>query len=175
MTCPTFLFVIFSEMIFTKPQGSPVNLKKPYKSRITCLPLRQQQRPLRSYQPWGCYLRQIIDAERVCKLACKRACEDCSASVTLCVTRCVAPSIKRSAEAQRVRSINPSFRCSRRLGRASERGYFLKSLIIIRLKELLKNKIIFTEHIIFSFPENIISRFDVSVNDWLMSLRKSCY
>ena len=29
----------------------------------------------------GCYLRWIIDAERVCKLACKRACEDCSMSV----------------------------------------------------------------------------------------------
>ncbi len=49
--------------------------------------------------------------------------------------------------------------------RSSERGDFLKSLIIIRLKELLNHKIIFNEHIICAFPENIISRFDVSVND----------
>ena len=50
-------------------------------------------------QPWGCYLRQIIDAERVCKLACKRACKDCSTSVVYNTTRCVAPRIKQSAEA----------------------------------------------------------------------------
>ena len=30
---------------------------------------------------------------------------------------------------------------------------------------LLNHKIIFNEHIVCVFPENIISRFDVSVND----------
>ena len=46
-----------------------------------------------------------------------------------------------------------------RAGRLSEKSYY------IRLRELLHNEIIFAEHIIFNFPENIISRFDVSVND----------
>ena len=36
---------------------------------------------------------------------------------------------------------------------------------IIRLRELLNHKIIFAEHIVCVFPENIILRFDVSVND----------
>ena len=35
----------------------------------------------------------------------------------------------------------------------------------IRLRELLNHKIIFAEHIVCVFPENIITRFDVSVND----------
>ena len=52
--------------------------------------------------PWGCYPHQIIDAERVCKPRFK---EDCSTSVAHCAIRCVAPSIKRSAEAFRVRSM----------------------------------------------------------------------
>ena len=52
-----------------------------------------------SFLPWGCYLRRIIDAERVCKLACKRAEEDCSTSVACNATRCVAQSIKHSVEA----------------------------------------------------------------------------
>ena len=58
----------------------------------------------------------IIDAERVYKLACKRVCEDCSTSVGQSTTRCEAHSIKRSAEALRVRSISTSF------------AYFLKIL-----------------------------------------------
>ena len=74
-------------------------LRKPYKSRIICLLPRSQRQPLQSYQPWGCYLRRIIDSERVCKLACKRAEEDCSASVAWSATRCKAPSIKRLADA----------------------------------------------------------------------------
>ena len=73
-------------------------------------------------QPAGCYLRRIIDAERVCKLACKRAEEDCSTSVVCSTTRCKAPSIKRSAEAQLVRSISPSSLCNRHFWRASEWG-----------------------------------------------------
>ena len=36
---------------------------------------------------------------------------------------------------------------------------------IIRLMELLNRKITFAEHIVCVFPENIITRFDVSVND----------
>ena len=44
-------------------------------------------------------------------------------------------------------------------GRLSEKSY------IIRLRELLNHKIIFAEHIVCVFPENIISRFDVAVND----------
>ena len=36
---------------------------------------------------------------------------------------------------------------------------------IIRLRELLNRKITFAEHIVCVFPENIITRFDVSVND----------
>ena len=68
-------------------------------SKIIWKLLRLLLQLLLSYQPCGCYLRQIIDAERVCKPACKRAEEDCSTSVTLCVTRCVAPSINQSAEA----------------------------------------------------------------------------
>ena len=44
-------------------------------------------------------------------------------------------------------------------GRLSEKSYY------IRLKELLNHKIIFAGHIICVFPENIISRFDVSVNN----------
>ena len=35
----------------------------------------------------------------------------------------------------------------------------------MRLKELLNHKIIFAEHIICVFPENIITRFNISVND----------
>ena len=35
----------------------------------------------------------------------------------------------------------------------------------IRLRELLNRKIICAEHIVCIFPENIIPRFDVSVND----------
>ena len=45
------------------------------------------------------------------------------------------------------------------MGRLSEKSY------IIRLRKLLNHKIIFTEHIVCAFPENIITRFDVSVND----------
>ena len=48
---------------------------KSFAWQITCKPLRWQRQLPRSYRPWGCYLRQIIDAERVCKLACKRVCE----------------------------------------------------------------------------------------------------
>ena len=43
--------------------------------------------------------------------------------------------------------------------RLSEKSYY------IRLRELLNHKIIFTEHIVCVFPENIITHFDVSVND----------
>ena len=46
-----------------------------------------------------------------------------------------------------------------REGRLCKKSYY------IRLKELLNRKIIFAEHIIFSFPENIITHFDVAVND----------
>ena len=45
------------------------------------------------------------------------------------------------------------------MGRLSEKSYY------IRLGELLNHKIIFAEHIVCVFPENIITRFDVSVND----------
>ena len=48
---------------------------------------------------------------------------------------------------------------SLRAGRPSEKSYY------IRLKELLDHKIIFAKHIVCVFSENIISRFDVSVND----------
>ena len=44
------------------------------------------------------------------------------------------------------------------MGRPSEKSY-------IRLRELLNHKIICAEHIVCVFPENIITRFDVSVND----------
>ena len=44
-------------------------------------------------------------------------------------------------------------------GRLSEKSYY------IRLKELLNHKIIFAEHIVCVFPENIITRFDAAVND----------
>ena len=44
-------------------------------------------------------------------------------------------------------------------GRIFEKSYY------IRLRELLNYKIIFAEHIVCVFSENIISRFDVSVND----------
>ena len=47
-----------------------------------------------------------------------------------------------------------------------------KKSYYIRLKELLNHKIIFAEHIIFSFPENIISRFDVAVNDAVKEFAK---
>ena len=40
MMCPTFLFVILGEMSFIKLTESSINLKRPYVSRITCLPLR---------------------------------------------------------------------------------------------------------------------------------------
>ena len=46
-----------------------------------------------------------------------------------------------------------------RAGRLSEKSYY------IRLRELLNRKITFNEHIVCVFPENIIARFDVSVND----------
>ena len=45
------------------------------------------------------------------------------------------------------------------MGRLCKKSYY------IRLKELLNHKIIFDEHIVCVFPENIISRFDVAVND----------
>ena len=45
------------------------------------------------------------------------------------------------------------------MGRLSEKSYY------IRLRELLNHKIIFAEHIVCVFPENIITHFDVSVND----------
>ena len=44
-------------------------------------------------------------------------------------------------------------------GMLSEKSYY------IRLRVLLNHKIIFAKHIVCVFPENIISRFDVSVND----------
>ena len=43
--------------------------------------------------------------------------------------------------------------------RLSEKSYY------IRLRELLNHKIIFAEHIVCVFPENIISRFNVFVHD----------
>ncbi len=46
-----------------------------------------------------------------------------------------------------------------RAGRLSEKSYY------IRLNRLLNHKIIFAEHIVCVFPENIISRFDVAVTD----------
>ena len=46
-----------------------------------------------------------------------------------------------------------------RSGKLFEKSY------IIRLRELLNHKIICTEHIVCVFPENIISCFDVAVND----------
>ena len=90
---------------------------------ITCLPLRSQQQPQPSYQPWGCYQRRIIDRARVCKLACKRAEEDCSASVARSATRCKAPSLKQSAEAQRARSMRPITKIKR--GQAEAQPLFL--------------------------------------------------
>ena len=45
------------------------------------------------------------------------------------------------------------------MGRLSEKSY------IIRFMRLSNRKIIFNEHIVCVFPENIISRLDVSVND----------
>ena len=63
---------------------------------------RQQLQLQQSYLPWGCYLRQIIDAERVC--------EDCSMIVARSAIRCEEPSIKRSAEAHRIRSIRQTKR-----------------------------------------------------------------
>ena len=59
--------------------------------------------------------------------------------------------------------------------RVSERGDFLKSLIIIRLKELLHHEITFAEHIVCVFPENFISRFDVSVNDVVKEFAKKLH
>ena len=46
-----------------------------------------------------------------------------------------------------------------RTGSLSKKSYY------IRLKKLLHHEIAFVEHIVCVFPENIISRFDVSVND----------
>ena len=40
-----------------------------------------------------------------------------------------------------------------------------KKSYYIKLRRLLNHKIIFNEHIVCVFPENIISRFDVAVND----------
>ena len=42
---------------------------------------------------------------------------------------------------------------------------FFEKSYCIRLRELLNHKIICAEHIVCVFPENIITRFDVSVND----------
>ena len=55
MMCPTFLLLIFCKKTFTTLYKS---LKKPWKSRITCKPLRWQRQLPRSYLPWGCYLRR---------------------------------------------------------------------------------------------------------------------
>ena len=44
-------------------------------------------------------------------------------------------------------------------------GMLFEKSYYIRLRELLNHKIIFAEHIVCVFPENIITRFDVSVND----------
>ena len=40
-----------------------------------------------------------------------------------------------------------------------------KKSYIIRLRNSFYRKITFAEHIVCVFPENIITRFDVSVND----------
>ena len=53
-----------------------------------------------------------------------------------------------------------------RAGRLSEKSY------IIRLRELLNHKIICAEHIVCVFPENIITRFDVAVNDVVKEFAK---
>ena len=52
------------------------------------------------------------------------------------------------------------------MGRLSEKSYY------IRLNRLLNHKIIFDEHIVCVFPENIISRSDVSVNDVVKEFAK---
>ena len=44
-------------------------------------------------------------------------------------------------------------------------GMLFEKSYYIRLRELLNHKIICAEHIVCVFPENIIARFDVSVND----------
>ena len=46
-----------------------------------------------------------------------------------------------------------------RAGRLPEKSYY------IRLRRLSNHKIICAEHIVCVFSENIISRFDVAVND----------
>ena len=53
-------------------------------------------------------------------------------------------------------------------GKLFEKSYY------IRLRELLNCKIIFTEHIVCVFPENIITRFDVAVNDVVKELTEKC-
>ena len=55
MMCPTFLLLIFGEKTFWVISKNQKSLRKPYKSRITSLPLQLQQRKQRSYRPWGCY------------------------------------------------------------------------------------------------------------------------
>ena len=62
-------------------------------------------------------------------------------------------------EYKRIISLQQTLWESFRAGRLSKKSY------IIRLRELLNHKIIFAEHIVCVFPENIITRFDVSVND----------
>ena len=57
------------------------------------------------------------------------------------------------------------------LGELQSGRLFGKSYYI-RLKELLSHKIIFAEHIVYVFPENIITRFDVSVNDVVKEFAK---
>ena len=44
-------------------------------------------------------------------------------------------------------------------------GMLFEKSYYIRLRELLNHKIICAEHIVCVFSENIITRFDVSVND----------
>ena len=52
-----------------------------------------------------------------------------------------------------------SFEGGLQSGMLFEKSYYIK------LRELLNHKIICAEHIVCVFPENIITRFDVSVND----------
>ena len=51
-------------------------------------------------------------------------------------------------------------------------GMLFDKSYYIRLRELLNHKIICAEHIVCVFPKNIITRFDVAVNDVLKEFAK---